>query len=165
MIKSNIDAELDLSGLDELEKEMDWLEERTIEYGFLDAARVHPNADVPVATVANWNNSGVKSLDASKWKIPPRPFFDVATLYVEDLVNTKFSKRIGQSFLEGKASYTKALDFIGKESADQVQFAIDEGDFKSLAKSTVRLKGSDVILIESGFMYDSVTSEVIKGEG
>jgi hypothetical protein len=107
VIKGDMEVDLDLSGLDKLEKEMEWLEERTIEYGFLDPARIHPKAKVPVATVAYWNNYGTKSAGGSKWKIPPRPFFDLGELYVEDLICSKFSERIGQSFLEGKASYTK----------------------------------------------------------
>lgn len=160
VIKGDIDVDLDLSGLDELEREMEWLDDQVVEYGFLDPARIHPTAEVPVAQVAVWNNYGTKGDGGKKWHIPPRPFFDLAELYVEDLLDSKFARRIGQSFLEGRASYTKALDFIGKESAEQIQFAIDEGDYKALAPSTIRLKGSDTILINSGFMYNSVSSKL-----
>ena len=162
VICSSIDAELDLSGFDELERELNWLETQTVEYGFINSTIKHPTAKVPVAQVADWNNSGTKSSSGNKWHIPPRPFMDLASIYVDDLMSTKLGKRIGQSFLEGKASYSKALDFIGKESADQVKYAIDEGDFKALAPSTVRRKASDTILIHSGFMYNSVDSQVIK---
>ncbi len=55
VISSSIDAELDLSGFDELERELNWLETQTVEYGFINSTIKHPTAKVPIAQVADWN--------------------------------------------------------------------------------------------------------------
>ena len=45
-------------------------------------------------------------------------------------------------------------------TADSVREAIDIGEFTPLAPSTVRLKGSDVVLIETNQLYNDATSVV-----
>lgn len=135
------------------------LDGTTIEYGFPEEI-MHPEAKVPVAAVAEWNNNGVRGKDGS-FRIPPRDFMFLADIYSQGDMH-KFNEQVFLTLGLGKGKVDKSLDYISKELADLCRQAITEGDFKVLAPSTVAQKGHDTILIETGFMLDSIKGKVIR---
>lgn len=60
----------------------------------------------------------------------------------------------------GKISPLAALVRLGIFGAEIVKKKIDQGPFAALAPSTIRRKGSDVPLIESGRMRRNITSRI-----
>lgn len=130
-----------------------------IEYGFPDVI-MHPEADVPVAAIAEWNNNGVRS-QSGAWRIPPRDFMQISDLYAQGRMK-EFNEQIASTLGLGGGQMGKTLDFVAKELAELVQQAITEGDFKALSPSTISQKQSDTILIESGFMFDAIKGKVNK---
>ena len=157
-----LSLEIDMSGWEELEKQMTYLESKQIEYGY-PVDKMHPEAKVPVAAIAKWNNTGVKDKSGG-WKIPPRPFMEISAIYTDFEMN-KYNQQIMLSLLKGKTSVERALDYVGKEMADNVRQAIGEGNYAALAPSTIRQKGSDTILMDSSFMYDNASHEVTNNTG
>lgn len=157
-----LDLEIDMSGWEEIEKQMSYLESKQIEYGY-PVDKIHPDAKVPVAQVAKWNNTGVKA-NGGGWKIPPRPFMEIAAIYT-DFEMGKYNQQLMLSLLKGKTSVERALDYVGNEMADNVREAIGEGNYTALARSTVEQKGSDTVLIDSGFMYDNAVYDIANNTG
>ena len=130
-----------------------------IEYGFTEVI-MHPEAKVPVAAVAEWNNNGVRS-QSGAWKIPARDFMQISDLYAQGRME-EFNEQIASTLGLGGSKLDKTLDYLSKELAELVQQAISEGDFKALAPSTISQKQSDTILIDSGFMFDAIKGKVNK---
>ena len=130
-----------------------------IEYGFPDVI-MHPEAKVPVAAIAEWNNNGVRS-KSGNFKIPPRDFMMLADLYAQGDMD-KFNEQIASTLGLGGGQMGKTLDYVAKELAELVQQAISEGNFKALSPSTISQKQSDTILIDSGFMFDAIKGKVNK---
>ena len=157
-----LDLEIDMSGWEEIEKQMAYLESKQIEYGY-PTEKIHPDAKVPVAQVAKWNNTGVKAVGGG-WRIPPRPFMEISAI-LNDMEMKKYNQQIMLSLTEGRNSVEKAMDFVGKELADNVRVAIGEGAYVALSSTTVKLKGSDTILIDSGYLFDSAEHKVTNYEG
>ena len=130
-----------------------------IEYGFPEMI-MHPEAKVPVAAVAEWNENGVRS-STGGWRIPPRSFLFLAAVYAEGDMD-RFNEQIYLTLGLGKTKLNSSLDYVAKELADLVVKSIMEGEFKALKPSTIAKKKSDVLLIETGFMLDAIKGKVIK---
>lgn len=143
----------------DIERDSRSLDGTTIAYGFPELI-MHPEAKVPVAAIAKWNNNGVRGLDGS-WKIPSRDFMLMAEFLAKDDMQ-RFNEQIRLTLGRGNSKQSAALDYVAKELGDLVREAIGDGDYKALAKSTIEGKGSDTILIESGFMYDAASGKVLK---
>lgn len=163
---NDFSCKLDESGWDEILKQMNYLDEREIEYGYPDSSVIHRESKESIVDIAHWNNDGVKNKSGTSWHIPPREFMDLAAMLTaedmkkyNDLVETTTSKYKGTTQLD------TVLKHIGNMAADSIREAIDIGEFAPLAPSTIRLKGSDVVLIETNQLYDDATSVVkLKGD-
>lgn len=62
--------------------------------------------------------------------------------------------------IRGEMPFDKSLDLLGVRAAADVQQNIRNGDFESLAQSTIDRKGSSKPLIDTGNLRQSITHEV-----
>ncbi len=152
---------MDDTGYREILKQMNYLDDRLVEYGYPNRNIQHKNSGKSIVDIVHWNNDGVKALEGNKWLIPPRPFMDMAYDFTyEDC--EKFNKLIQDTLSKHKGTQAihTVLKMIGEMTADNIREAIDTQSFKELAPSTVAKKGSDVQLIESNQVYDEATYEI-----
>ena len=154
-------CKLDEKGWDDLLKEMNHLEKREVEYGYPDRSVIHRESKESIVDIAHWNNDGVKDKTGTKWHIPPREFMDMAAMFTaedmkkyNDLIEKTLSKYRGTSQID------TVLKMIGDMTADTIREAIDTQEFSPLAPSTVRQKGSDVILVETNQLYNDATYKI-----
>lgn len=159
----DFDSKLDESGWNEILKQMNHLDEKQIEYGYPDASVIHQESKESIVDIAHWNNDGVKNKEENGWHIPPREFMDMAAMFTAEgmkkyntLVENTLSKYKGTSQID------TVLKIIGDMTADNIREAIDSQEFEPLAPSTIIQKGSDVILIETGQLYNDATYKIGK---
>ena len=116
--------------------------------GFLQGA-TYPDG-TPVAQVAFWNEFGTV-------RIPPRPFF--RGMIAQD------SGRWGSllaGFLRGSYNSVRALRLMGEHIKDELQQSIVRFTTPENAPSTVKRKGFNKPLIDTGVMQRAVDYEVVK---
>lgn len=153
-------GDIDFSGFDSVIQDMKYLENVCVDFGFPDNEPHPSNKAISVATVAMYNNEGVKG--AAGWKIPPRPFMDIAGVIVETRLD-EFTDKIMWGLSENIGSFYRTLDYVALEAGDTVREAIDTQDYVPLAPSTISNKGHDTILIDSGVLYDKAKGEIAEG--
>ena len=163
---NDFNCKLDESGWEEILKQMNYLDEREIEYGYPDSSVIHRESKESIVDIAHWNNDGVKDKTGTKWHIPPREFMDLAAmLTAEDMKKYNALVEKTLSKYRGTSQIDTVLKMIGDMTADTIREAIDTQEFPPLAPSTVRQKGSDVVLIETNQLYNDATSVVkLKGD-
>lgn len=162
----DFNSKLDESGYNEILKQMNFLDEREIEYGYPDAGVIHQESKESIVDIAHWNNDGVKSKDGDTWHIPPREFMDMAAMFTAEEMQ-KYNKLVNDTIAKyhGTSKIETVLKVIGDMTADSIREAIDTQEFAPLAPSTIIQKGSDVILIETGQLYNDATYEITRSGG
>lgn len=160
--------EIDRKVLEGLEKRLQDLNQKEIQYGYFD--KVYPvgtrAAGIPVATVAFWHEHGlaadvIAGPTQHSVHYPARPFFTFSIKKAEQIVKNIAPVIYSLSFL-GKLE--KRLLQVGETLKATVQESIDEADqngFPPLAPSTVKRKKSDIILRETDTLYDSVEAKIV----
>ena len=106
---------------------------------------------VDMCDIAAWNELGTEHS-------PARPFLRQTVENNENKINTFCSKE-AKKMLEGGTA-EQCLDKIGVFMKGLVQKTIRDGDFEPNAASTIRKKGSDKPLIDTGRMRQSVNYHV-----
>ena len=106
---------------------------------------------VDMCDIAAWNELGTEHS-------PARPFLRQTVENNENKINTFCSKE-AKKMLEGGTA-EQCLDKIGVFMKGLVQKTIRDGDFEPNAASTIRKKGSDNPLIDTGRMRQSVNYHV-----
>ena len=101
-----------------------------------------------VAEVAAWNEYGTS-------QIPPRPFLRQSVENHADEINANIEVVI-KAVVSGDIDTEKALMMIGAMQVGYVQHEIKTGGFTPNKPSTIRMKGSDRPLIDTGQMRQSV---------
>jgi hypothetical protein len=91
--------------------------------------------------------------------IPPRPFMRLAARKFMSL-RKSIQKGIIDRALAGQITADQALERIGLIMEGEVVKSIRDGNWTPNAPSTVRRKGFDKPLIETGLMWQSVSSRV-----
>jgi hypothetical protein len=100
-----------------------------------------------------------KVTQAHQIVIPARPFMRLAwSTFNAD--RSSIQKRIAQDLISGKITIDQALGQIGLELEKHIVKSIRNGNWAPNARSTVSAKGFDKPLIETSFMWQSVTSKV-----
>ena len=122
-----------------------WFEDQTYEDG------------LPVAKVARWNEFGTKA------GIPERPFMR-RTMHKNqnkwiELLKTLVQREIDK---EKGANIDKALKQFGEVVKGDIQETILEGGFVKNARSTVKKKGFNMPLIDTGVMISSIQARTDK---
>lgn len=158
---SKLDYEIkaDMKGLDALWKRLQDLNQKEIEYGFINEEK-YPAGDsrqgMYVADVAWMQETGFKT---PKGYSPPRPFF---TQSLPDAA----------SYIKGIAPYIFKLSFngklekemlrVGKGLVQTVKTSIDNGQFPENAEYTLDQKYPETrVLHQTSLMYDSITARIV----
>jgi hypothetical protein len=121
----------------------------TLRVGFLERAR-YPDG-TPVAMVAAIQNFG-----APRRNIPPRPFFSAvgARLPTE-------GPRVAVAALKATGlDARRAMDLIGEHFRGEIQQSIRDTNSPPLKPATVRRKGFQKPLVDTGHMLASVSYEI-----
>lgn len=121
----------------------------TLRVGFLEGAR-YPDGK-PVAMIAAIHNYG-----APRAGIPPRPFFSNMIADKQD----EWPPAIAGLLRANNWDAVRALDLAGAAIAGQLRQSIIDTNDPPLAPSTIRRKGFDKPLVETGHMLQSVDHEV-----
>ena len=124
---------------------------KEIKAGVLESAGNESNGQ-SIAQVAIWNEYGTK-------KIPSRPFVTIATDVSKGWMSkteTEISK-----IMSNRASVDGSLDAIGNKMKTDIQKVIgDKGKLAPNAPSTIRRKGHDKPLIDTGKLKEAINFEV-----
>lgn len=122
----------------------------SVKVGFLEKSK-YPDG-TPVAMIAAINEYGAPSRGQ-----PPRPFFRRMIAAKQG----EWPKAIGGLLQANNLDVVRALDIAGKAIADQLRESIQNLTDPPLSPSTIRRKGFDKPLIDTGFMWNSVDHEVV----
>lgn len=88
-------------------------------------------------------------------KIPERSFIRSAIDKNENKINN-LSDKLSLKILDGSVTVRNTLDLIGLEVTGMIQEQITDGDYVPLAPSTIKRKGNDKPLIDTGHMRQSI---------
>ena len=150
--------DIDTTKLKALQRDIKVLNKRHIRYGWL-KNKMHPNAQVPIAQVANWQEFGILATDDNA-ALPARPYFRQAINkvrygYYNDI------KYIFIATLEGR-DVDSHLNFLAENLRTAYGNSIASQNYKALAPYTVKLKGHKYQMFDSGVMISSFESKVYK---
>lgn len=137
-------------------KILDEMSDMTIEVGFHEG-QVADDGSTPLAAIAYWNHFGTVSEDGSV-AIPARPFMDALENHEDQL--SAFCTSAVQNAIDA-ADATKK---IGVKSVGMIQKEITDGQWVPNAPSTIKKKGSDKPLIDTGRMRQEVHYVIKKGK-
>lgn len=136
-------------------RELDELSKMVVNIGF-QHGKASEKTGVDVCDVAAFNEFGTENM-------PSRPFLRDSVNDNEDMITTFLQSQVADIIQNGKTA-EQALKEIGVFQKSLVQDTIEEGYFEPNALSTIRRKGSDHPLIDTGTMKNSV-NYVIKEKG
>ena len=150
--------DIDTTKLKALERDIRVLNKRHIRYGWL-KNKMHPNAQVPIAQVANWQEFGILATEDNA-AIPARPYFRQAVNkvrygYYNDI------KYIFIATLEGR-DVDSHLNFLAENLRTAYGNSIASQNYKALEPYTVKLKGHKYQMFDSGVMISSFESKVYR---
>lgn len=158
--KLGYEVKTDWKGLDALWKRLQDLNQKEIEYGFIDESIRYPESsrhkNLTVADVA-WMNE----TPHSTWgqDTPARPFFTQSLAQAKTLIKREAPRIFQLSFL-GKVE--KEMLGIGKELVQTVKDSIDSGNFPLNTERTLLMKAPETrVLHETDLMYDSIEAKIV----
>jgi hypothetical protein len=154
-------------GIDKLREDMAALKRQRVTFGWQgpSAQAPHPNADgASIGLVAFWQEYGTKNADQTE-RMPARPAVHHTTATKQAAI-AALSRRGAQDIIDGRHTLDEVEARIGRELVTMLRESIIEASSwaKPLAASTVKAKGHDDPLIESGAMYDAASWAVREGE-
>lgn len=148
MIDVKNEVSCDMKGLDELILKLKSLEKSWVEYGYYDND-THDASGLPMSQLAAYTEFGNE--DGTR---EPRPFMAQSGIYFT-LTKMNIVKLWFRRFQEGKQPPAALLGRIGVSGVQQIKETIMYQNFPKLKPSTIKKKGNDTILIETGEMEKS----------
>lgn len=150
--------DIDTTKLKALQRDIKVLNKRHIRYGWL-KNKMHPNAQVPIAQVANLQEFGIPATEDNA-ALPARPYFRQAVNkvrygYYNDI------KYIFIATLEGR-DVDSHLNFLAENLRTAYGNSIASQNYKRLVPYTVKLKGHKYQMLDSGVMINSFESKVYR---
>ena len=136
-------------GWKRIKRKMDFLDGKEIRAGVLPSAGKGKKG-VPIAEYATYNEYGTK-------KIPSRPF--MATSADENKGWSTSVKNAVKGIIDG-AEVISQMNTVGEKMKTDIKKNIGTYRFKPLKPATVKKKGHDIQLIDSGALYDAIDFEV-----
>lgn len=128
------------------------LSAKDVDVGFF-PQHIHPEAGVPVATVAAWNEFGANGVHP----VPPRPFMR----YSVENFSAEWADIIKLSLKATKYDSKAALTAVGQLAVMRIQAVIKAWSAPPNAPSTVRSKGGrNDPLVDTSYMLRHVTYRV-----
>jgi hypothetical protein len=118
--------------------------------GFLEGATYPDGTSVAMVAV-------IQDFGAPNAGIPPRPFF--RNVVAEGKMT--WGKSLVTILKDNDYDAKRALKLMGEGIRGQIQNSITNGSFTPLKPATVRRKGFDKPLIDTGHMLNSVDYEVV----
>lgn len=144
-------------------KELRELAELEVRIGYQRGAEaVLPENDASRADlvdIAMWNEFGTSSKYGNE-HIPSRPFMRDSVDKHMDAINHVLTAQ-KDALLNG-ASAREILGELGLFQQDLIQTEIEQGDFVANAESTIKRKGSDKPLIDTGAMKNGVHYYIVE---
>lgn len=145
---------VEIKGGNKLERELlrmsiDAVKGKTLKVGFLSGAN-YPDG-TPVATVA-----AIQDFGAPARNIPPRPFFRNTVKAGKQT----WGADLASVMKKNKMDAAKALALMGEQIKGEIKNSIANGAYKPLKPATVKRKGFDKPLVDTGQMLNSVDYEV-----
>jgi hypothetical protein len=119
----------------------------SLKVGFMEGA-TYPDGQ-SVAEVAVYNEYGTETA-------PPRPFFRNAV----DKYGDEWAPAIGKLLKRNDMDVVRTLQMTGEAIKGQVQQSIKDTNHPPLAESTIKRKGFEKPLIDTGQMLDSVEYQI-----
>jgi len=122
---------------------------------YIDDKAIYPNG-MKVDIIAMLMEYGEEEFDVA---FPARPFFRSAfDPHIDDLNN--LMEKCVDKITEGNLTARKAFEKLGKEAVKYVKESIMNGYYAPLAESTVKAKGSDKPLYDTGTLVRSVKYKI-----
>ena len=146
MMSNVIDKDL---GWKRIKRKMDFLDGKEIRAGVLPSAG-NGKKGVPISEYATYNEYGTE-------KIPSRPF--MATSADENKGWSTSVKNAVKGIIDG-AEVISQMNTVGEKMKTDIKKNIGTYRFKPLKPATVKKKGHDIQLIDSGDLYDAIDFEV-----
>ncbi len=124
-----------------------------VSVGFFENA-TYPAEDggLPVAQVAFWNEYGTTNDDGSA-RVPPRPFMKKT---VEDNAET-WPRKLGAAARYTGYRTKPTLEIMGAELVGQMRLSLRQLNDPPNAPATIKKKGFDKPLFDTGRMEDDIT--------
>lgn len=97
--------------------------------------------------------------DTTEIRIPPRPFLQQTV----DAYKNKWLKQLGILLAE-TGDTNKSLSILGEQVVADIKYIMENGDFIKNSPLTVKAKGKDSPLINTGDLRNSVAYDVRKGK-
>ncbi len=160
------------TGLHNLFQQLKGLRAMEVEWGFFEDAiyTSEKNNGIPVATIANMNEKGFSfEGQFTLVDVPARPFFSDHVANVKKTTTpvgsrvVKIMSMCVEDVIRGKAPF-RALHPLGTTLQAELQTNIDDWTTPDNAESTVEIKGVNDPLVETGFMRDSVSYQLVKNK-
>lgn len=124
----------------------------TLKVGFL-AQATYPNG-TPVAMIA-----AIQEFGAPKAGIPPRPFFrNMIAKY-----SSEWPKGFATQLRETKYDVHLTFERVGQAIAGQLRQSIVDTNEPALKPATIKRKGFDKPLVDTGVMLNSIDHEIVEG--
>lgn len=119
----------------------------------------HPTG-VPVAQVAAWNEEG--HMTGMGGYSPPRPFLTIG--FMGKLKRLKYSKYMPlvAEVAMGRLSWAVLNRTIAEDMVNLMKKSILDWNTPPNSPLTIALKGHGEVLIDSGTLYDSIKSRVVR---
>ena len=140
-----------------LKKQLGELEKLQVRVGYQHGAETGEDGGADLADVAMWNELGTAHM-------PARPFLRQSVDGNASRISAACKAQL-QAVASGKATAEGALAALGAMQKGLVQHTIQGGGFKPNAPATVKRKGSDRPLIDTGRMRQSVTFAIVPKGG
>lgn len=137
-------------------KELQELAKLEVQIGFHRGDNVDDEG-TDLCDIAAWNEFGTTS-KLGNVHIPSRPFLKQSVDNNMDEINQMLAEKKQQIMSGGSAK--QVLQDIGLFQKDLIQMEISEGSFEPNAESTIKKKGSDKPLIDTGRMLQSVNYKI-----
>ena len=152
----DLDVKIDTSVLDKIQKDLVVAANKHVRIGWVDK-KTYPakgkNRGITVAQVASWMEFGTKH-------IYPRPSLSMTL----GEVRTKSRPIIGEylkDVIKGGNGTSKLLEIANIAKTSHKDVVMRQG-FRSLSPITIRIKGHDFILDQTGLMLNSFDAKVYK---
>ena len=143
--------------LDDLFKELDYLDSHVIVVGVLGDKEVD---EVSVQEYAIYVEFGTENKEGEE-HIPARPFFREATQTTEARKKiSKYMKNEMEKVIESKKTGKQACNAVGEYVRGLIVKSIKEGDWVPNAPSTVKQKGKNNPLIDTTTLIKSIDYEI-----
>lgn len=111
--------------------------------------------EIPMADLATVHEYG-----APERGIPQRSFIG-STIDEQGQEIAKLGTRAARRMIDGKITVQQVLGIVGTKTAALIQQKIVDGPFAPNAPLTIRLKGSDKPLIDTGQLRQSISYEIV----